>query len=119
MIVSEIQVSEAIGMQTVEPLRLSTEDKTLEGRSLNGGSMSFQIAHHHICRAQKNSGFIGNNASHTSMFQIVAYASIKQDIAREEDGEGVARKPPPYPSLKGRRICGKGRCYYGYLKHCD
>jgi hypothetical protein len=81
-------VGEAISTQAVEPLRVATEDIALEGRCLNSGSRTFEIAHHHISRTQKISGFIGDYAPHPTMLQIVAHTAIEQDVTREEDGEG-------------------------------
>ena len=55
----------------------------------------------------------------------MAHPTIKQDVAREKNGEwgGIPdpflKKPTPCPSLKGGGIYGKGRCCNGYLKHCD
>ena len=81
-------MGEAISAQAVEPLRVATEDIALEGRRLNSGCRTFEIAHHHIGRAQKIGGFIGDDTPHPTMLQIVAHTTIKQDVTREEDGEG-------------------------------
>jgi hypothetical protein len=88
VVIGEVQVGKAISAQAVEPLRVATEDIALEGWCLNSGSRTFEIAHHHISRTQKIGGFIGDYAPHATMLQIVANATIKQDVTREEDGEG-------------------------------
>ena len=59
------------------------------------------------------------------MLEIMAHAAVEQNVAREKNGEWgpipdpFLKKPTPCPSLKGGGIYGKGRCCYGYLKHCD
>jgi hypothetical protein len=90
--ISQIQVSKTIGAQTVEPLRVTTEHKTLKGRCMDIRGWALQIADNHISRTQKIGGFIGNNAMHTPVFKIMAHPTIKQDVASKENGERIASR---------------------------
>ena len=75
--------------QHQKPLGLGTEDKLLEDGRLDAGGRALQVAHDHLSQTEYGVDTCGKEVIGSVMFYYPPDAAVKQDVARQYDGEGV------------------------------
>ena len=94
MVVGQIEMGEAVGTQSLQPLRLGAEHELLHHRRFKRSGRAFQIPHHKVGTAEQGIRPRVEDALYAVAFYLPTHTPVEEDVAREDHRQRVpARRP--------------------------
>ena len=89
VVVGEIEMSDAVMFQHVQPLRLGTKDETLEHWFVDFCGRTLKISHDVVSLGEQRVDGRGKESVGPKIFDAQPYAAVEEDISREHDGKTI------------------------------
>ena len=116
VVVSEVQVGDAMLTEGVEPFWFGAEDETLEDGCLNLSGWTLEIAHDNLCRTKHGVDAIRKEMADSVTVDDLAHPAVEEDVASQDNVQRIGglrrhvqrqansqsyRKSPHWPPAAG------------------
>ena len=89
VVVSQIQMREAVPLECVEPFGFASEDEALEDGFADFGGRTLQIPHHQLSLLKEGVDAVGEEMIHTMKVDFSPHTTIQQNVASKQNAECV------------------------------